>query len=196
MYHTELSVSTGARKLLFQMLQYRKITSLHLLPKKWQLNLCHTEATLQSHSAWQLSTLHAHIVPLCKCTEEKYTVPIIRTIGHRVWQVSGTKHRWNSISNKIHRPYLICKTHFCSVLSNPQERLLQHCYAWYRLGEKGSWHPWGFIQRGGATASQVTLEIMSVSLMQTFRTWLCLSFLKWKSWQYFTVAKNPCFLSR
>lgn len=184
MYHTELSVSTGARKLLFQMLQYRKIASLHLLPKKWQLNLCHTEATLQSHSAWQLSTLHAHIVPLRKCAGEKHTVAIIRTIGHRVWQVSGTKYRWSSISNKIHRPYLICKTHFCSALANPQEGLLQHCYACDRLGEKCSWHPWGFILRGGATALQVTLKIISVSLMQTFRTWLSLPFLKWKSWQY------------
>lgn len=110
MYHTELSVTTGARKLLFQMLQYRKIASLHLLPKKWQLNLCHAEATLQSHSAWQLSTLYAHIFPLCKCTGEKYTGTVIRTIGCSVFHVTGTKYRWNSISNKIHHLNLICKT--------------------------------------------------------------------------------------
>lgn len=79
--------------------------------KKWQLNLCHTEAALQSHSAWQLSTLHAHIFPLCKCAGEKYTGAIIRTIGRRVRHVSGTKYRWNSISHKIHHPHLICKTH-------------------------------------------------------------------------------------
>lgn len=112
MYHTELSVTTGARKLLFQMLQYRKIASLHLLPKKWQLNLCHAEATLQSHSAWQLSTLHVHIFPLCKCTGEKYTGTVIRTIGCSVFHVTGTKYRWNCISNKIHHPNLICKTQF------------------------------------------------------------------------------------
>lgn len=100
MYHTELSVTTGARKLLFQMLQYRKIASLHLLPKKWQPNLCHAEATLQSHSAWQSSTLHAHIFPLCKCTGKKYTGTVIRTIGCSVFHVSGTKYRWNSIRNK------------------------------------------------------------------------------------------------
>lgn len=94
------------------MLQYRKIASLHLLPKKWQLNLCHAEATLQSHSAWQLSTLHAHIFPLCKCTGEKYTGSVIRTIGCSVFHVTGTKYRWNSISNKIHHPNLICKTQF------------------------------------------------------------------------------------
>lgn len=148
MYHTELSVSTGARKLLFQMLQYRKIASLHLLPKKWQLNLCHTEATLQSHSAWQLSTLHAHIFPLCKCTGEKYTVAIIRTIGRRVCHVSGTKCRWNSISNKLHHPHLICKTHFCSVLANPQEGWLQHCYAWDRLGTEVPVSTPGVLWRG------------------------------------------------
>lgn len=95
MYHTDLSVSSGARKLLFQMLQYRKIASLHLLPKKWQLNLCHAEAALQSHSGWQLSTLHAHIFPLCKCTGEEYTGTVIGTIGCSVFHVSGTKYRWN-----------------------------------------------------------------------------------------------------
>lgn len=90
MYHTELSVSTGARKLLFQMLQYRKIASLHLLPKKWQLNLCHTEATLQSHSAWQWSTLHAHVFPLCKSSGEK----IHRGYNKDNWP-QGLPCQWN-----------------------------------------------------------------------------------------------------
>lgn len=80
--------------------------------KKWQLNLCHAEATLQSHSAWQLSTLHAHTFPLCKCTGERYTGTVIRTIGCSVFHVTGTKYRWKSISNKIHHLNLICKTQF------------------------------------------------------------------------------------
>lgn len=63
-------------------------------------------------------------------------------------------------------------------------------------GENCSWHPWGFIQRGGATALQVTLEIMSVSLMQTFRTWLCLPFLEMKKLTIVYCGQEPMFLSR
>lgn len=134
MYHTELSVSTRARKLLFQMLQYRKIASLHLLPKKWQLNLCHTEATLQSHSAWQLSTLHAHVFPLCKCAGEKYTGAIIRTIGWGFAMSVG----WNTGETVSAIKYITPTSFAKPTLPLPLQIfrwvLWQHCYARDRLG--------------------------------------------------------------
>lgn len=53
----------------------------------------------------------------------------------RVCHVSGTKYRWNSISNKIHHPHLICKNPLLPLqLQTLRRAPWQHCYAWDRLG--------------------------------------------------------------
>lgn len=40
--------------------------------------------------------------------------------------------------------------------------------------------PLGFMLKGGAEVLPMPLKIMSVSLVQTFKTWQCLHFLKLK----------------
>lgn len=113
----------------------------------------------------------------------------------RVCHVSGTKYRWNRINNKIHHPHLICKTHFCPCLCKYSGRLLATLLCIGQIRDRLLVSTQGFMMRGGAEVLLVTLKIMSVSLMQTFKTWQCLFFLKLKIWHY-TVAKYLYFSSR
>lgn len=71
----------------------------------------------------------------------------------------------------INHLQLICKTHFFPVVvANTQEGSVATLLHTGQVRERyAGVHPLGFMSRGGVAVVPVTLKIMSVSLMQTFK---------------------------
>lgn len=101
----------------------------------------------------------------------------------RVCHVNGTKYRWNSISNKIHHPYLICKTHSALALANIQVGSVATllCTGWIRERYAGV-NPLGFMLRGGAAVLPWLWKLCQYPWCRPSKLGSGLPFLKLKIW--------------